>query len=200
MVSPRTPRIIARMRTLALLALLAAAPALAADRYEVSSRDASARQDPFRDAAHMPWLGVRLGGVIGFGSAGGGQPGAGGGGAYVLFDARDFLADLTADIFVGSDVHFYALGLGAYYPFSPGNVTPYLGGGLKVGWTKFGGDGAFGMVPYGALGVLMGREGFVQLRGELAYFVATSRETNPDRPNDPGTRAHGPMMTLAIGF
>ncbi|HVI76103.1 MAG TPA: hypothetical protein VM683_14045 [Anaeromyxobacteraceae bacterium] len=187
------------MRTLALLALLASTPALADDRYDVSPREPIARQDPLREVARWPWVGVRLGGVVALGSAGGGQPGGGGGGAYVLFDARDFLADVSADIFVGNSVELYALGLGAYYPFSRGNVTPYLGGGLKVGWTEFGGDGAFGMLPFGAFGVLMGREGYVQLRAELAYFVATSRETHPGDPG-PGTRAHGPMMTLALGF
>lgn len=186
------------MRTLALLALLAATPTLAADRYDVP-RDASARQDPFRDTARWPWVGVRLGGVLGLSSAGGGQPGGGGGGAYVLFDARDFLADVNADIFVGDRVHFYALGLGAYYPFSHANVSPYVGGGFKVGWTEFGGDGAFGMIPYGALGVIMGREGFVQLRAELTYFVCTSRETAPGNTG-PGTRGSGPMLTLGLGF
>lgn len=187
------------MRTLALAALLAAAPAVAADRYDASTREASARQDPFRDSARMPWLGVRLGGIIGLGSAGGGQPGGGGGGAYLLFDARDFFGDVNGDIFVGDDVKFFAVGVGAYYPFSKGNATPYLGGGFKIGWTEFGGDGAFGVIPYGAFGVLLGREGYVQLRAEIAYFVATSREQHTN-DTGPGTHDHGPIMTLGIGF
>jgi len=188
------------MRTLALLALLAAAPAVAADRSEASPPgEASVRQDPSRDSGRMPWLGLRLGGVIGVGSASGGQPGAGGGGAYVLFDARDFLGDVNADFFVGDGVHFYALGIGAYYPFSRGNVTAYLGGGVKLGWTEFGGDGTFGVLPYGAFGVLMGREGYIQLRAELGYFVATSRETKPG-DTGAGTHANGPIMTLGLGF
>jgi hypothetical protein len=187
------------MRTLALLALLAATPALAADHYDAAPHDANTRQDPFRDAARMPWVGLRLGAVVALGSAGGGQPGGGGGGAYVLFDARDFLADVNGDVFVGDGVRFYALGLGAYYPFSSGNVTPYIGGGFKIGWTEFGGDGAFGMIPYGAFGVLMGREGFFQLRGELVYFVAASRETAASN-SGPGTHDNGPMLTLGIGF
>jgi hypothetical protein len=133
-------------------------------------------------------------------SAGGSDPSAGGGGLYALFDARDFLADVSFDTFVGDSVHFVAFGLGAYYPFLRGNVSPYLGGGLKLGWTSFGGDGVFGMVPFAAGGLVVGREGYVQMRAEISWFVAISREKRADQPGDPGTRAQGPMATLGLAF
>lgn len=176
------------VRTLVFLALLAAAPTFAADR-----------PDPLGDT-RMPWLGVRLGGVIGLGSASGGQPGGAGGGAYLLFDERDFFGDVSVDIYVGDSVHFITAGLGGYFPFSHGNVSPYLGGGLKLGWTKFGGDGTFGLLPYAAFGLLMGRQGTVQLRAEIDYFVATASETRSDQPNSSGTHANGPIMTLGVAF
>jgi hypothetical protein len=179
-----------RLRVAITVALLAAAESTAA---------ATARQDPSRDTAHLPWVGVRLGGLVALASTGGNQPSAGGGSAYALFDARDFLADVSGDLYFGGNARFLALGLGAYYPFLPGNVTPYLGGGLKVGWTRFGGDGVFGLLPFAAAGVVAGREGFVQLRAELTYFVCTSRETVPGNTG-PGTRASGPMLPLGIGF
>jgi len=188
------------MRLLIALALLLCAESTAAaPDFE---RPVTARQDPSRESgARLPWLGLRLGGATAaVSSVGGNDPSAGGGGAYALFDARDFLADLSADVFVGEGVRFLALGLGAYYPFLPGNVSPYLGGGLKVGWTRFGGDGVFGMLPFAAGGVVVGRAGYVQLRAELAWFVATSREKRADRPGDPGTRAHGPLATLGLAF
>ena len=186
------------MRLLITLALLlcAESTAAASDYGRVTGR-----QDPSRESgARLPWLGLRLGGAIAVSSAGGNDPSAGGGGAYALFDARDFLADVSVDAFVGDGVRFVAGGLGAYYPFFPGNVSPYLGGGLKVGWTRFGGDGVFGMLPFAAGGLLVGREGYVQLRAELSWFVATSREKRADRPGDAGTRAHGPMATLGLAF
>lgn len=148
----------------------------------------------------LPWLGVRLGGLIAASSAGGNAPSGGGGGAWALFDAGQFLADVSADLFFGPKTHFIALGLGAYYPLSRANVVPYLGGGLKVGWTKFGGDGAFGMIPFASLGVLFGREGYVQLRAEIAWWVAASREERKDLPGALGTRATGPMGTFGIAF
>jgi len=178
-------------------AALAPAPALA-DR--ASAADAPARAAARDDGTRMPWLGLRLGGIEAVGSAGGGAPGGGGGGAYALFDARDFLADVAADVYVGERARFFALGLGAYYPYGVGNVAPYAGGGLKVGWTRFGGDGAFGMIPFVAAGVVVGREGYVQLRAEVAWFLAASREKRADRPEEQGWRAHGPMATLGLAF
>jgi hypothetical protein len=143
-----------------------------------------------------PWFGLRLGGLAAVGSVGGGTPTAGGGGAYALFDARDFLADFSFDLFFGSEARFVAGGLGAYYAFLPGNVTPYAGGGLKVGWTRFGGDGAFGVIPYAAAGLLVGRQYYPQLRVELSWFVNTSLE---QRGADQA-RANGLMATLGLAF
>lgn len=175
------------------LAPLALALALAAAPARTTAAE-------YRDDVRFPWAGVRLGGVWALSSASGGAPGAGGIGAYALFDAREYLADVSLDLFFGSDTHFLAAGLGAYYPFiKGGNVTPYLGGGVKAGWTKFGGEGTFGMIPYAAFGVLFGRTYFPQLRLEAAYFLDTSRERGPATGQD-GVRAHGPMLTLGLGF
>jgi len=167
---------------LAALALAAALPA----RAELSPK--------------VPWLGVRLGGLYAVGSAGGGTPGAGGGTLYALFDGRDFLADVAFDGYGGDRARFFALGLGAYWAFGVGRVTPYLGGGLKAGYTQFGGEGAFGMIPFAAGGVVMGREGYVQLRAELAWFVALAREEITGQPEAQGVRANGPMATLGVAF
>ncbi len=95
-----------------------------------------------------------------------------------------------------------AAGLGAYYPFLPGNVAPYAGGGVKAGWTRFGGDGTFGMMPYAAAGLLLGRNYYPQLRIELSYFVATSRErvTAAGGGGDGGVRAQGATATFGLAF
>ena len=165
--------------------------ALAADR--------SGRQEGGRA---LPWLGLRLGGLVAVNSLATNTPTAGGASAYALFDGRDFLADVMADFYFGDDARLVAAGLGAYYPFLPANITPYLGGGLKVGWTRFGGDGTFGIIPFAAVGLLVGREGYIQVRAELAWFVALSHEDRPASTARPGdsSRAHGPMLTLGLAF
>jgi hypothetical protein len=190
------------MRSALLLAALAAALAPVSARAQPDrplAADRAARQDSGRS---LPWLGLRLGGLVAAGNLATDTPTAGGASAYALFDGREFLADVMADLYFGSDARFIAGGLGAYYPFVQANITPYLGGGLKLGWTRFGGDGAFGIIPFAALGVLIGREGYIQVRGELAWFVSLSREdraASATRPAD-SARSHGPMMTLGLAF
>ncbi len=134
---------------------LAPLGARAAPSDRALTADRSARQDGGRS---LPWLGLRLGGLVAVNSLATDTPTAGGLSAYALFDGRDFLADVMADLYFGDDARLVAAGLGAYYPFLPANITPYLGGGLKVGWTRFGGDGTFGIIPFAAVGLLVGRE------------------------------------------
>jgi hypothetical protein len=144
-----------------------------------------------------PWFGVRLGGLVATGSVGRGSPTAEGVSLYGLYDARDFLADVSGDVYFGDGAHLVAAGLGAYYPFLSDNVTPYAGGGLKLGWTKFGSkDGAVGLMPNAALGLLLGRYGSPQLRLELSWWVNLSRET----AGTSHARSNGPMATFGIGF
>lgn len=192
------------MRSALLLAALATAATLAPVGARAAQPDRTLAVDrgARQDSRSLPWLGLRLGGLVAAGNLATDTPTAAGASAYALFDGREFLADVTADLYFGSDARLIAAGLGAYYPFVPANITPYLGGGLKLGWTRFGGDGAFGIIPFAALGVLIGREGYVQVRAELAWFVALSREdraATAARPAD-SARSHGPMLTLGIGF
>jgi hypothetical protein len=148
----------------------------------------------------LPWFGVRIGGLVAASTPAADTPTAAGGGAYALFDGRDFLAEGAVDFYGGSHAQFFAGGLGIYYPFMPQNISPYAGGGLKLGWTKFGGDGTFGLIPYLAGGLLFGREGYIQVRAELAwFFTASGEESKADRP---GQTWHpsGPMLTLGMAF
>jgi len=184
---------------LAALTALAPTSAGAAQADRPLAVDRRGSQDAARS---LPWLGLRLGGLVAVTSLSNDTPTAGGVSAYGLFDGRDFLADVMADLYFGNDARLIAAGLGAYYPFVPANVTPYIGGGLKVGWTRFGGDGTFGMIPFAAAGILIGREGYIQVRAEVAWFVALSREDRPasaSRPAD-SSRTTGPMFTLGLAF
>ncbi|OFX22692.1 MAG: hypothetical protein A2V77_10775 [Anaeromyxobacter sp. RBG_16_69_14] len=194
------PRLALRLAATAVVAAAILAPFPARSAYASDRTTRAGRATPQDTGRPLPWFGLRLGGLAAVGSAGDSTPSAAGGGGYALFDGRDFLADVAADIYLGDGARMFALGLGAYYPFAIANITPYLGAGLKLGWTRFGGDGAFGMIPFAATGLLFGREGYVQVRAELAWFVALSREERTDRPGDPGSRANGPVATLGLAF
>lgn len=173
-------------RTAALVTVMALAAAPATAGASVGEHDTS-----------LPWFGVRLGGLAAANTLAGGTPTAAGAGGYALFDGREFLADVGFDLFFGNNARFIAGGIGAYYAFLPrSNTTPYAGGGLKLGWTRFGGDGAWGLIPFFGGGVLIGRTYYPQIRIELIWFWNTSSE---DRGTD-RVRSHGPMLTLGLGF
>jgi hypothetical protein len=178
------------MRLLLLALLLAPAPSRAQERPRSS-------EPPPRYLAPVAW-GVRLGGLAAYGAPNSGRT-AVGGGAYALFDARGLLADVSADAFAGRDATSVTGGLGVYWPALAGeNTSPYLGGGLRLGWTRFGGDGTFGLQICGAVGLLASRQWSPHVRLELAWFWNTMGE----RPSGGGADryAHGPMATLGLGF
>jgi hypothetical protein len=190
-----------RLSAAAALALLAPVLASAADgvpRALARGPSDSADWGSAAQADHFPWIGVRLGGLAAVASASAGTPTAAGGGAYALFDGRDYLADASVDLFFGDDARLVAGGLGVYYPFLPQNVSPYAGGGLKLGYSRFGGNGVFGLQLYAAAGLLVGRSWAPQLRVELAWFVTLGTEDGG--ASEGGSRAHGPLLTLGIAL
>ncbi len=157
------------------------------------------RERPRDEGRPLPWIGVRLGGMLAVTSAAPGTPSAAGGGVYALLDGREFLADLSLDAFGGSNAALISGGLGVYFPFVPASVSPYAGGGLRLGWSRFGGGGAFGLLPFLAGGVLFGREGYFQVRAELAWIFAGASEERDDLPGQ-SWHTSGPLLTLGVGF
>jgi len=147
----------------------------------------------------LPWFGLRLEGLIASNSGAPSTPTAGGVGAYALFDGREFLADVSADLFGGDNAQFFTMGLGVYYPFALRPVAPYAGGGLRLGYTKFGGGGTFGLIPCLAAGLLFGREGYVQVRTEVSFFFAASSESTKGPPSA-SWHSNGPMLSLGLAF
>jgi hypothetical protein len=120
--------------------------------------------------------------------------------AFWLYDVRSFLAEIDVGFHSKDGDGDVAVGLGTYYPLSRGNISPYVGGGLKWAFSEYGGDGASGIQLYGAGGVLVGRLSSVQLRGEVAYFVNTFAERSYDSGKDSGTNVHGMSFSVGIGF
>jgi hypothetical protein len=125
--------------------------------------------------------------------------GAGGLGFTWLYDARTFLADVTvagavSAISVDEDKQefrkpkdaAFLVSMGAYYPFSKENASPYLGVGAGYGWTRFGGEGGHGIQGRVAGGLLLGRLSNVSVKLEVGWFwnayaerdAATGREVN----------------------
>ncbi len=144
-------------------------------------------------------LGVRLGGLLALAAPAGGTPSAVGGGVYGLYDLQSLLADVSADVYGGKDAFAISGGLGVYWAvLGNANVTPYLGGGARLAWAKFGGDGAFGLQVQGAVGLLASRHWSPHVRLELAWFFDTMSE----RPSGGGPQhfPNGPIATVALGF
>ncbi len=154
--------------------------------------------EPLRKLAATRSFGLRLGSAGGLGRAPGTTAAAmTGAGVFWLYDARELLADLSFDLFAGSGDYLVALGLGAYWPVLRTNVTPYLGAGLRFTWSKFGGEGAHGLTPHAAVGLLVGRLWSLQLRAEVDYFVNAYTE---DVAGGAAYHAHGVAGQIGIGF
>jgi len=142
-------------------------------------------------------FGLRLGGIFPMNRAGSSEKALPGGGIFWLYDARSFLADVSIDAHGAGDSGSFAIGLGAYVPFSRANVAPYLGGGLRWSATNFGGDGRSGIALFGAAGVLVGRLTTVQVRLEAGWFVNTYSESSKITGSH---MSHGPMLSGGLGF
>jgi hypothetical protein len=146
-----------------------------------------------------PTYGFRLGAVTATSSVSTDNLTAIGGGGYALFDIPGLLADVSFDLYGGeSRARMIAGGLGAYLPFGDGETVPYVGGGVKLGWTRFGGDGATGLLPYPALGLLLARSWSPQVRAELSWFFQTGTERRA--AGGPAFHANGPVLSVGMSF
>jgi hypothetical protein len=155
-------------------------------------------------ATHV--FGLRLGAIFPLNRPrGSGEAALPGFGVFWLYDTRSFLAEIAIDYYRSHDDYSFSLGLGGYYPFGRGNLSPYLGGGMRYSWVAFGSEGASGLSLFGAGGVLFGRLSTVQIRAEVGYFVDTFRADYLFPPNQPATPperrfSHGPALSAGIGF
>jgi hypothetical protein len=154
---------------------------------------------PYRKQRATHVVGLRLGAIMLLNAASSSSDTAtvAGGGVFWLYDARSWLAEVGMDLMRSEHAHLVAVGLGAYYPFSRGDVSPYLGGGVSYAWTDTGGDDAAGLQLRAVLGFLFGRLSNVQLRADVGWVANTFGERTPT-----GERrvANGPLLTVGIGF
>jgi hypothetical protein len=153
--------------------------------------------DPLLKRTATNVFGVRIGVVTPLNRPSeGSEEGLPGLGVFWLYDVRSFLADISLDFHTKGGEGDFTVALGAYYPTSRANTTPYIGGGLRYGTADYGAGGSSGVSAYAGLGLLLGRLSTVQLRGEADFFFNLFREDAAGSP----TRSAGLMLSAGIGF
>ena len=178
-------RMSARLRLAVALAVLVPSLALAQSRQERQPASST--------------LGARLGGFAGVNYAGEDSPTGIGAGVVWTFDIPGLLADVSFDAMFGEDrARLVWGGFGAYYPLTEDETTPYIGGGLKVGWARFGGDGAVGLMPFGSVGLLIGRSWSPNIRLDISLFGSTGSERRTREASS--KHPAGVVASFGMGF
>jgi hypothetical protein len=144
-------------------------------------------------------IGAHIFTLVGLGTASSSPETVPGGGLFLLYDARSWMADLSFDF--GSN--HYGAAIGGYYPLLREDFTPYFGGVVRLAHLQLGGEGAGGILLQPTVGLLLGRLSSVQLRAEVGYFIATfgEREYSADPlVTLPKHIGHGLAINVGIGF
>jgi hypothetical protein len=126
-------------------------------------------------------------------------------GVFWLYDARTWLADISADWASKGDSQVYGVSLGGYYPLSREDFAPYVGAAVRLSSVKLGGRGSGGVSFQPSAGFLLGRLSSVQLRGEVGYLINTFAEdesvtTGTTTPVGPSHFSHGFVLSVGLGF
>jgi hypothetical protein len=156
-------------------------------------------------------FGVSIGGALLFANPLSKDPFSGGGGVFWYYDAREILYEIDAKLYFLGNNYLGNLSLNAYHPFSSESNTPFLGGGLGIGfntmdkssfypnnkdpWENYGTYNGSGLVLFIGGGYIIGRTSNVGLRIHLEYFIATYKMNNPEK-----TLPHGVMLNMELYF
>jgi len=171
----------------------------------VTEREADPRLYKQRTSSRS--FGVRLSGTMVL------DPGDGRGRAAELsgiglawhFDARSFFAESLLDLqwsqtldpsYHGSRDWLIDFGLGAYYPFLRGDVSPYAGAAVLYVSSHTGAvEGGSGIAVRPAAGLLVGRLADVHLRFDVGWQVSTFQERDAGGAFH---RSQGPTLSIAV--
>lgn len=161
------------------------------------------QSDPLLKETATKIFGVRVSTMVAFNRPAGRDTAALPGiGIFWLYDARTFMGEIALDLHSAEENTSFALGIGGYYPFSKRNFTPYVGG--SAAYSSVGGGGGHGLRLQPSFGFLFGRVSTIQFRGEVGYFLNTFGERNsvpfPETPAGDRTYAHGPQLSVGLGF
>jgi hypothetical protein len=166
--------------------------------------------DPLLKESATKIFGLRLGAIVAFNRPANLETAALPGiGIFWMYDARTFLGEVGLDLHTADSGHGFSVSIGGYYPFSRGNLTPYLGTSASYSFVELGGAGANGIRVAPAFGMLFGRLSTVQFRGEIGYFFHTFGERDervtvvsgqPVPQAGDKHYAHGPQFSVGLGF
>ncbi len=115
--------------------------------------------------------------------------------AFWLYDTRTVLASVNLS-YLGGANHQTAFGMGVHVPVIPGDIAPYLGGGLQFTWSRWWEATSWesGFTPYLGAGVLFGREWTVQVRAQMSWFYNLYLSRNA------AGSFHGQGLVASIGM
>jgi hypothetical protein len=156
-------------------------------------------------------FGVSLGGALLFSKPLSNDPFSAGGGVFWYYDAREILYEVDAKIYFLGNNYLGHVSINTYHPFFAESNTPFLGGGLGIGfntidkslfypnnkepWDNYGTYTGSGLVLYLGGGYIIGRTSNVGLRAHLQYFIATYKLNNPEK-----TLPHGLLLNMELYF
>jgi hypothetical protein len=162
--------------------------------------------DPFLKYVATHYFGIRLGAFFAR-EQGGTDPhtaSLNGGGIFWLYDARWFIAEVSVDLQTkGEDDSIFGVGIGAYYPFTRGNVAPYLGGGLAYSWVEHSVPGAQpadgkGISFRAGGGLIVGRLSTVHFRIDGGFWFDAFQSV--EKGSGASHRYWGPQLNLGLAF
>jgi hypothetical protein len=168
------------------------------DIYNVTNYD----MNPLKQIqANYSW-GASVGGAQFFSSPFSTDGFAAGFGVFGYYDAREFIFDITGQIYgVGSSKSYlYQASLNVYRPFSPASNTAFFGGGFGLGGatynsSDYGNDNkGSGLVLNIGGGYIIGRTSSVALRIHANYFIGLFKIKNYN------TSPHGLMLNMELYF
>ena len=153
-------------------------------------------------------FGVSIGGMYQMSSALNDDPFSAGGGVFWIYDLREVIFEVDANLYFLGESYMSNLGIKAYYPFLSESDTPIIGGGLGIGHTSFEyfdtgnewGDyyrthSGSGMMFFLGGGYIIGRTSDVSLRLMVNYFIGAYKMENPEE-----SMPHGLQFNLELYF
>ena len=134
------------------------------------------------------------------------DPFSGGFGVFWYYDARTMLYEIHGNVYFTGTNGLGYISINANYPFFPESNTPFIGGGIGLGYTsednkytsgtqEFSYDTKGGLMIFAGFGYIIGRISNVGIRAHLNYFLGTYKMSGPDK-----SLPNGLLLNLELYF